>query len=192
MLRLSFLVLVPLLLALPVRAAVVPERSLSELAKDADLVVHGTVISRESRFDEGARAGRIVTDVSIRVKQAVAGRASAGEVVVLTTPGGEVGRRGQIVPGSPRFETGEEVVVFLHAAVRTSRGDRRPVVSLAQGVFYVARDTVEGPRCRQRLSGTAFLDVGGLVTPAACREYGLDEVFATVRAATANRGTVKP
>ena len=55
--------------------------------------------------------------------------------------GGELDGRRVYVQGMPRFEAGEEVVLFLNRQTSTVMG---PTVGLWQGVFYVGRDKATG------------------------------------------------
>lgn len=159
-------------------SAVMERMPLDEMSREADLVVVGTVVSRSCRYDAPPRADRIVTDVVVRVERRV--RGEAGDEVVVTTPGGEVDGRGQIVTGAPVLRPGEEVVLFLHPARATPVGPRRAILGLSQGLFVVHRDRPGAPaRARQRLSGVFFVGQGE--GPEAEMDFVLEDLVRAVR-----------
>jgi hypothetical protein len=120
-----------LLLGLTASATTVLQADLSELARTADTVVHGTVRRMESRWSGDGR--RIVTDVEIQVIEALKGQ--PGTTVLVTQPGGHVGDIGQVVHGLATFKQGEEVVLFLER-----RGPRAfRVAGMTQGKYQVQR-----------------------------------------------------
>jgi hypothetical protein len=136
--------------------ALVMERvPLRRLAGESDLVVAAVVESSTSRYDDGVPGRRIVTDFTVRVTTVIRGD-DPGRSVVVTVPGGIVGRDGQAVFGAPAFAPGEEVVLFLGATRATSSGPRRDIVALTQGVFRVERAPGIPPRASQRLAGVAI------------------------------------
>lgn len=155
--------------------ALVMERfSLEELAREADLVILGKVIGKQSRYDSSRR---IVTDVYFMIDDIVAGKAS-GTTVVVTTPGGSVDGKGQLVFGAPVFEIGEEAVLFLRTPQETVYGLRHSLVGLTQGVFFVERSPDRPTRAVQRLDGVMFLHA----TPVGMA-YQLKELYERVRSA---------
>src|SRR5687767_3412993 len=96
--------------AVPAAAAVVLNLSDEELVARSDAVVHGTVL--ETRAERSADGAQIFTRVVVRVDEALKGK--PGGTVTLTVPGGELDGIGQAVPGAPKFQVGEEVVLALH------------------------------------------------------------------------------
>jgi hypothetical protein len=119
-------------------ATVLIPAELGELARDADVVAHGRVISVEARQAEGSR--RVERVVTLEVEQSLKG--SATELVTFVSPGGELGRYRTVMVGAPEFLVGEEVVVFL----RAGRGRAAHVLGLNQGVFRVATLGASGQR----------------------------------------------
>ena len=120
-------------------ASLAVQMDVPELARKAELVVHGKVVSAESSWQDG----RIVTRSTLRIDETLKGK-HAAKLQVLTL-GGAVGDLAQNVPGEAALAPGEEVVLFL---VKTSGALR--VLGLAQGKFHVAAD------------GTAAQDLAGL------------------------------
>lgn len=138
-LRTAFRALLPavLLLCLPAGATTMLRADLPELAQSSDTIVHGTVRRMESRWSGDGR--KIVTDVEIQVTETLKGQ--AGDTVVVTQPGGQVGDIGQVVSGLASFSQGEEVVVFLE---RRGASSFR-VTAMAQGKYQVQR-SADGTR----------------------------------------------
>jgi MYXO-CTERM domain-containing protein len=138
------------LLASPALATTVVALDLPALTEASDAVVHAQVEKVESRWS--ADRTSIVTDVHLTVLEPFKGAPAAS--VVITQPGGVVGRIGQRVEGLASFEPGEELVVFLEA-----RGARFATTGLAQGKFLVDRSTLGGPPVvRQAQAHALFLD----------------------------------
>ncbi|MFW6050592.1 MAG: hypothetical protein ACODAU_05430 [Myxococcota bacterium] len=164
----------------PVAAASVAEAmDLEELVHEADEIVLGTVMQRRSRWE-----GRhIVTDVTLRVSEALEGRARPGGRLVVTHLGGEVGDVGMRVAGMPVFEDGARSLVF---AKRGRRSGSLWPVGMSQGVMAVRRrggDDVVMPGAAglalARRTGTGKL---APAPPAVLHPRPLDEVLEEVRA----------
>ena len=111
-------------------AVVVQPRSLDELVGAADGIYQGTVTEKTCAWNEDHTA--IVTHYRLDVSSTWAGPPTAE--LVLTERGGEVGGLGLMVPGTPSYRVGEQVVVFTH------RGDGRLMTLFwAQGKFTLRR-----------------------------------------------------
>jgi hypothetical protein len=115
-----------------VRATVLVPAEFREVVTGADIIAYGrvtdtTVVARNDRR-------HVETLVTLHVATYLKG--AAGEHLVFSVPGGQIGRYRHVLVGAPRFDRGEETVVFLNA-----RGSDRPVVfGLNQGVFRVRLD----------------------------------------------------
>ncbi|MCD6385760.1 hypothetical protein J7M23_08285 [Candidatus Sumerlaeota bacterium] len=84
--------------------------SIEALTKNADVILVGQCVNKQSEFV----AGHFETRVTIKVTEYLKG--NLGKEVTLTTLGGEVTSPipiGQYVTGVPQFTVGEEVLVFL-------------------------------------------------------------------------------
>lgn len=103
---------------------------MSELATQ---VVAGTVERMEGTWNHDR--SRIQTRITLRVERVLAGQ--AGERLVFRIPGGTVGETTVLVSEMPRFQMGEEVLVFL----RGSRGRLPSVVGGAEGKLPLTRDS---------------------------------------------------
>jgi hypothetical protein len=79
------------------------------LVWSSSLIVTGEV-SKIETVELGS--GRIVTEITLRVEEALKGQVPDGTVVV-TEPGGDVGERAVWIQGAPEFSVGEHALVFL-------------------------------------------------------------------------------
>ena len=117
-------------------ATTVAEMDLPEMAKLSGAIVHGTVVSTSSRWNEDRTL--IYTDVRVQVLDTLKGNA-AGEIVI-TQPGGTVGKLRVDVPGAAAYRAGQEMVLFL---APTPEG-RYQVAGLSRGKFDVREDPKTG------------------------------------------------
>ena len=110
-------------------ASDLPLTSIEELAKRADLVVHGRVESLEARRDDSGRPfTRVELDVTETWKGAVTNR------LVVVQGSAVLGGRQVRVLGEPEFRLGEQVVLF---GVFNPRGEA-VTLDLARGKFSVS------------------------------------------------------
>lgn len=167
-------------IAWPASATTVEERSLRDLAVESPTIVHGTVVSTESRWNDDRSL--VITEVRVQVDTAIKGTA-AGEVIVVR-PGGRVGKIRVDVSGSAAFQPGQETVLFLKPY-----GSRGSIVTgLFQGRFDVARDA-RGRKVVRGLSGDELRALqnasartgGGRVRAVAGAPVALDEFLGGVR-----------
>ena len=122
-----------------VRATVMVEVDLDTMARDAVAIVHGRVAHRSTHLAlTNGRDPEPYTVVTLVADEWLKG--PGGGEVVLREMGGEYGRGGRAgvtVSGSPRYEVGEEVIVF----VERDRVDPRfyRTFGMVQGKFQVRR-----------------------------------------------------
>jgi hypothetical protein len=129
------------LLAGASHATTLLELGFSDLARQADRIVIGTVTRIEGRWDASQRF--IHSDVTLSVERSL--RGDAPPAIVLRTLGGYVGGTGQMAHGAATFEIGERVLVFL-----TTWEDGTPkVLGYVQGKSRVVSDE----QGRERLQG---------------------------------------
>ena len=131
----ELLLLVCLLLwQLPAAATSVLPISLQRMTAVADLIFHGRVIADEVRRD--AASGRVVTLTTFAVIEIIKGE--TGETHTIKQIGGQLpgSQVRQVIHGVPRFNTGQEYVVFMPKA--SSLGFSSPI-GLSQGKFDVDR-----------------------------------------------------
>lgn len=126
------------LLALPLAGesdALMIPMSVEELAVQAQRIVHGRVVRQESAWNDARTA--IYTDVTLAVEQTAVG-ARAAELT-FRIDGGAVDGIGMATSNDPRFEDGQELVVFLEG-----RAGKERLVSHSQGAFEVSQGKVAG------------------------------------------------
>jgi len=134
----ALLIITTIIVAFPQSGAAttVVRLSLADLTAASSAVVHGSVVSTGSRWNE--TRSMIVTDVQVRVMDAVKGQ--AGGEITITQLGGEIGVLKTEVPGASAFRRGEEAVLFLAS---DGRGGFH-VTGLSQGRFEVVEDARRG------------------------------------------------
>ena len=163
-------------------ASTVRRLTLSEMAVAADQILVGEVVGITSQVN--ARRTGIHTYVTIVVEEYLKG--GRRPVVTLRMLGGEAEGYRLVVPGSPAFRLGEEVLVFSDGEA----GRVPTVLGMAAGKFTLERNSDTGERVLARsLAGLSFRDSGGASLPPApesADEPGsLEEVRRIVRAALA-------
>jgi hypothetical protein len=115
-----------------VRATVLVPAEFREVVTGADLIAYGRIVETTVVSSDDRR--HVETLVTLRVGTYLKG--AAGDTLVFSVPGGQIGRYRHVFVGAPRFVPGEETIVFLNL-----RGGERPVVfGLNQGVFRVRLD----------------------------------------------------
>ncbi|MCB9526232.1 MAG: hypothetical protein H6702_23040 [Myxococcales bacterium] len=167
-------------------ATIVQQLAVEQMAREADVVVHGKVTHRSSAWN--AEKTRIYTVTEVQVIDPVKGPHAAGATIRIRQLGGTVDGITQSIVGNARLRADEEVVLFLD--YDTEKG-LHYVVGMAQGKFAV--DRREGPAVVARdLAGLALADldkggVTGLQHPKAGPQKGpeLDAFKARIKAALA-------
>jgi len=124
------------------RATTLLRMSVEEMARASQEIVRARCTGTATRWD----AGEIWTFAAFEVEETWRGPAAAQVTVRLL--GGRAGDLTSRVSGVPRFQPGEEVVLFLE---RTPRGDFS-VVSWEQGTFRVRRDRRGGAGALERVT----------------------------------------
>ncbi len=132
--RFSLCALLALLAAAPTWGTLVPTMSVEEMVDDSEIVIHGQVWRTWAAWDEGHQ--NIWTHYEILVAEVLKG--SVDGKLVVSEPGGTVGELSMAIVGTPRYEVGDEVVVF---AERTPIGYLR-TCGWRQGQFGVV--TLDG------------------------------------------------
>ena len=94
------------------RATTTTYQTLDTLAREADVVALGRVLSVTSGWVGEGSQKSIATEVKLRVDETMKGKAQ--KEIKFGIQGGVVGEIGQVVHGMPSFQVGESVVVFLH------------------------------------------------------------------------------
>jgi hypothetical protein len=105
--------------------------NVAQLSTLSERVVAGRIIKITAAQDPGN--GYIYSTVTIAVSQAVPAQL-AGREYSFRMIGGEANGRTQYIADYPKFNAGNEVVLFLNADTASVFG---PTVGLGQGVFYL-------------------------------------------------------
>jgi hypothetical protein len=152
--------------------------TLDELASSSQAVVIGTV---QQLTGVRSRSGEVHTLVQLRVDDVVKG-ALANSVITLKEDGGVVGEQREVVFGSPRFQGGERVLLFLTArpdgSLRTNH--------LSLGKFRIDVDPFGMPHARQDVASDATV-----IGAAGALDATLEDVVAAVRRMGADAGAVQ-
>jgi len=154
--RSSLAVLILAAVALPTsaaRATTVLATPLDTLARSSAVIVRATV----SNVEEADPAKPFTTTVELEVTESLKGLPATERTLTLELPGGREGELAMYIPGSPRVDVGDEVVLLLE---RVGGGDRLAPAGLAQGVFKIERTTPE-PVVRRELGGAHYVDAQG-------------------------------
>lgn len=157
------------------RATTIERMSLEKMARTAKAIVRARCLGNSTNQE----AGEIWTFTNFAVEQVWRGSAQAQITVRLL--GGRMGNLTSSVSGVPRFEAGEEVLLFLEP---TPRGDFS-VVSWEQGTFRVRRDPATGQESatQDTASFATFDPVTRRFETGGIRRAPLDELRARVDAA---------
>lgn len=114
-------------------ATIVLQLSDQQMATKASGIVHGKVVRKYSQWVKKER--RIYTYITIAVLSRVKGQTK--QEVVIRQVGGVANGLGMHVPGSAKFELGEEVFVFLEKSRVTAH---HMVMGMSYGKFSVVTD----------------------------------------------------
>ncbi len=134
----------------PAAAATLERLSFEDLVTRSTGIVRGRAIS--------SSASQIGSTIYTRTRFEVLERwkGAEGTQIEVFEPGGTVGRSSQSYSGVPRFEPGQEVVLFLW----TGPSGRTQVTGLSQGVFQVVRGDGPDARVVRKPSGEILLAPG--------------------------------
>lgn len=116
-----------------------------DLIIGARAIVRGKVLSVTCQFDD--QAGRVFTYVRLRVGEVLKGQGVDKEIV-LKQEGGQAGSRGSIIFGTPRFEKGEKVLLYLD----TWRDGSLRVYQMFLGKFSIVTDPATGEQIVSRVA----------------------------------------
>lgn len=122
--------------AAPAMATVLVPADMTELAREASVIVYGRVVDVRPQWADNRR--RIETIVTLAVGEALKGQ--PGRHVSVRVPGGEMGRYRSVMVGAPTFRVGEDVVLFLGGAAPAMPH----LLGLGQGVYRVSLDAGTG------------------------------------------------
>ena len=110
--------------------------SIDEMTTRAQVVIHGTVLSKSCRSDP---EGRIYTQIELAVTDVWKGTVVRNPFRIVHG-GGALGEERVVISGQVEYSIGEEVIAFL---VINQRGEG-VTLGLAQGKFRVVHDQAGG------------------------------------------------
>ena len=138
-------------------ATTVKQMSLRDLAKKSDAIVLAHVEDASARYESNKE---IYTYITLRVLEPVKGP-KADAIITIRQLGGVVGDIASIVPGTPTFKRGEEVVVFL---TKNDASGHPWVMGLQQGKYTVSADENGRKSVRNEIDGLTLLRPDGKET----------------------------
>jgi len=143
-----------LAMAASASATVMLELSLEELVRDADSIVHATVVHTGVRMALRENSIAPETLTTLRVHEWIAG--AGGETVQIREIGGVWQGGGQRIDGTPTYRLGEEVVLFIERREQAPNDLR--TLAMVQGKFVVRHGVGAVPSTvRRDLDGVGFL-----------------------------------
>lgn len=137
-------------------ATTVQKFSRQELAKKSDSIVMGKVEDVSSRQDGVSH--EIYTYITVSVTESVKG-ARGEKFVTIRQLGGSVGKIISVVPGTPSFQAGEKVVLFLSPK---DQAGYPWVMGLQQGKYSVLTNDSGLQIVRNELNGLELLSPNGV------------------------------
>ncbi|WP_438482314.1 hypothetical protein [Oleiharenicola lentus] len=130
-----------------VHATSVQPPEFDSLVTQADYVVRGVVKSVTSDWREENGHRFIGTKVEVEVLEVI--RGTPPTPLILDIVGGKVGETELVVTGSPRFNVGDEDILFLKAGTRYIT----PLVGIMHGRYPIIRDAKSGQTYAVRNNG---------------------------------------
>jgi hypothetical protein len=149
--RLGVISLMMMLGALPVRATTVIAPAFNQLVGQADYIVHAVVKSVSSEIRGSGLHRHIITKVEVDVREVISG--VPPDPLILQMVGGKVGSEEMVVDGAPKFEVGDEDILFVHGNGRQIN----PLVALMHGRYPVKHDVHTGRDYISRSNGEPLL-----------------------------------
>ena len=138
---------------LTLSASTVVRVDVGQLSQMAIAIVGGRVINITA--EKNPDNGYIYSDVTLQVSHAIPSNL-AGRKYQFRMVGGELNGKRLHIAGFPRFQVGEDVVLFLNSRPADVFG---PTVGLWQGVFFVERDAATGKQTVTDYQHRPILDV---------------------------------
>ena len=116
------------------RATTLMRMSVEKMARTAEVVVRARCVANLTGWD----AGEIWTATTFQIEETWKG--APGETITVRLLGGRAGNLTSTVDGVPRFQAGEDVVLFLERAGREDFS----IVSWMQGIFRIRLERKTG------------------------------------------------
>jgi hypothetical protein len=134
-----------LLARLPATTVEAPD--IDSLINQSDYVVRAVVKSATAEWREHAGQRYIGTKVELEIREVIKG--SPPSPLVLDMIGGRVGEDELAIQGMPKFQVGDENVLFVHGEQRRML----PLVAMMHGVYPILREAGSGESYVLRSNG---------------------------------------
>jgi hypothetical protein len=141
------LVLTLLLLPLSLRATTVIAPEFDSLVSQSDYVVRAVVKSVNSAWKENGGQKYITSKVELEVREIIKG--TPPQPLVLEMAGGRVGTDELRIEGAPRFQVGDEDILFVQGNGRQIY----PLVAIMHGLYPIFKDAKTGNEYVLRSNG---------------------------------------
>jgi hypothetical protein len=129
------------------KATTVFPPTFASLVNQADYIVRAVVKSVTSEMQTDGSGRHIITKVELDVRQTIAGKPP--QPLVLEMLGGTVGKETMAVEGAPKFQVGDEDILF----VRGNGVQFTPLVGMMHGRYPILRDQTSGREYVARSNG---------------------------------------
>jgi len=134
-----------LLTRLPATTVEAPD--IDSLIGQSDYVVRAVVKSATAEWREHAGQRYIGTRVELEIREVIKG--APPSPLVLDLVGGRIGEDELAIQGMPRFQVGDENVLFVHGEKR----QMLPLVAMMHGVYPILREARSGEAYVLRSNG---------------------------------------
>jgi hypothetical protein len=160
-LRLRFLPVCLILLfsAVPGTATTVVPPQFEELVAKADYIVRAVVKSVNTQMHTDGPHRHIITKVELDVREVISG--IPPKPLILEMLGGKVGDEEMTVDGTPKFQIGDEDILF----VRGNGVQFCPLVALLHGRYPIKSDASTGRRFMTRGDGSPLANEQEVARP---------------------------
>jgi hypothetical protein len=108
---------------------------LEQLSKSSHTIIKGTVLNKRSEFE--SEGDYIITYITFNISETLKGVSK--DTITVVIPGGVIGNLGMSVSQTPKFQIGEEVVIF----VSNDYKGRKTVTDWQQGKFTIKNNQVK-------------------------------------------------
>jgi hypothetical protein len=130
---------------LPVRSTIVVEMDVKTMARNSCAVVIGDLLEIQKEWiPSPVSGGEPVVQATLMIKVRKVFKSCSGikkgDVIPVLRPGGSIGDSGTIIIGSPTFNSGTRLLLFL---AQTPDG-RFIITGLSQGKFRILKDEATG------------------------------------------------
>jgi hypothetical protein len=153
-----------ILAAAPARATTVVPPQFEELVTKADYIVRAVVRSVNAQMRTDGPQRHIVTKVELDVREVISG--TPPQPLVLEMLGGKVGTEEMTVDGTPKFQVGDEDILFVHG----NGMQFCPLVALMHGRYPIRSEAGTGRQFVTRGDGTPLTNEQEIARPLALAE----------------------